>query len=83
MRQLFQFSEHSLLMFKEREIKKSWIELTLKNPQEKILNQEDGTIHFIKTIEEFGNRNLRIIVNPDFKPQKIVTLFFDRRIKRR
>lgn len=41
--------------------------------------KNDGTIHFIKKIKDFDYRYLRIVVN--IQSNKIVTLFFDRRLK--
>jgi hypothetical protein len=77
----FEFSEHASDMLKERNIKKSWVELTLENPDLKE-EKEDGSIHYIKVIKKYGQRYLRVVVNPTERPQKIITLFFDRRLRR-
>ncbi len=78
--QEFTYSKHSINMIIEREIKEQWIIDTLDFPDrtEFIDNNE---LHYIKRIEEFGNRFLRIVINPYTIPKTIVTLFFDRRIK--
>ena len=34
----------------------------------------------IRAIEQYGGRSLRVVVNPNIRPQRIVTVFFDRRI---
>jgi hypothetical protein len=44
---------------------------------------DDGNIHYIKAIKERNNRILHIVVNPNFQPNRIVTLFFDRRLMRK
>jgi hypothetical protein len=44
--------------------------------------EEDGTVHYIKSIKEYEGRYLRIVANSNARPQKIITLFFDRRIRR-
>jgi hypothetical protein len=43
--------------------------------------KEDGTIRYIRAIPEHGGRFLRVIANPI--DLRVVTLFFDRRLKRR
>ena len=43
--------------------------------------KDDGPVHYIRPIEEWGGKYLRVVVNPDAIPWRIVTLFFDRRLK--
>ena len=57
------------------------MKLTIKNPEKREF-KDDGTVHYIKAIEEYGSRYLRVVLNPQSNPLKIVTLFFDRRIRR-
>ncbi len=76
-----EFSEHAYQMLKERDIREDWVKLTLEEPENEEW-QNDGTVHYTKTIEEFGSRILRVVVNPKTKPVKIITLFFDRRLRR-
>ncbi len=78
----YEFSEHAQDMLKERNIQESWVKRTLKKPDKKEV-KEDGTIHYIKSIEEYGGRYLRVVLNPYVDPPKIVTLFFNRRLGRR
>lgn len=77
----YEFSEHAYDMLRERNIRDSWVKLTIEDPEKKEL-KEDGTIHYIRAIEQYGGRYLGVVVNPDVRPQRIVTLFFDRRIRR-
>ena len=76
----YEFSDHAKSMLIERQVPEAWAYLALGKPDETELH-DDGTVHYIKTIEEFGNRHLRVIVNPSVQPHKIVTLFFDRRLR--
>ena len=76
----FEFSEHAENMRKERDILLSWVRLTLEDPVE-TEQKDDGTVHYIRPIEERGGKYLRVVVNPDAIPWRIVTLFFDRRLK--
>ncbi|MDI3542764.1 MAG: hypothetical protein PWP57_367 [Candidatus Atribacteria bacterium] len=78
----FEFSEHAENMREERGILLEWVRLTLEDPV-KTEQKGDGTVHYIRPIEECGEKYLRVVVNPDTVPWRIVTLFFDRRLKRR
>jgi len=68
-------------MLKEREIPPEWAERTRTEP-DRTEDHDDGTKHFIKRIPEFGNRWLRVVVNVVETPEKPVTAFFDRRLRR-
>jgi len=37
--------------------------------------------HYLKRIQDFGDRWLRVVVNPNVEPNRVVTVFFDRRVK--
>lgn len=41
---------------------------------------EDGNVHYLKAIHEFGERVLRVVVNDRVVPRRVVTAFFDRRV---
>lgn len=66
------YSRHFFEMLKEREIKIEWVELCLSYP-DKTDYHKNGTVHYLKVIEAFGNRILRVIVNNQFDPPKIIT----------
>jgi hypothetical protein len=68
-------------MLKERGIQREWTDLAIKSP-DRIEDHEDGTRHYLKQISEFENRWLRIIVNVVSVPEKRITAFFDRRLRR-
>jgi hypothetical protein len=57
------------------------VERTIRNP-DKIEDREDGTQHFLKQIEEYGNRWLRVIVDVRTDSSRAITVFFDRRLRR-
>jgi hypothetical protein len=76
----FEFSDHASRMLVERNISKLWVHKTLADPDTTEFH-DDGTVHYLKAIEEFGNRHLRVIVSPTAQPKKIVTQFFDRRLR--
>ena len=67
---------------KERGIKDNWINETLASP-DIIEEKEDNTKHYIRAIDEREERYLRVIVNPAYSPVLVVTMFFDRRLRRK
>jgi hypothetical protein len=77
----YQLSEHANYVLKERNIKEEWMQVTIENPDKKE-EKKDGTIHFIKSIKEYQGRYLRVVVNAEVTPLRIITLFFDRRLGR-
>ena len=76
----FEYSEHAQDMLDERDIQDSWVRQAIDNP-DRTEFPEDGTVHYIKPIEAFGNRLLRVVVNPVANPPKVITLFFDHRLR--
>ncbi len=76
----FDLSVHLLDSLKQERsnIKIECIEHAISNPDFK-KEVSDDEIKLWKKIPEFGNRFLRVVINP--KKKKIVTAFFDRRFK--
>lgn len=77
----YEFSTHAIKMKLERDIKDEWIVQTILN-YESIIEVHENEVHLIKQIIENDNRFLRIVVNPKKDPKLIITLFFDRRLRR-
>jgi hypothetical protein len=48
---------------------------------EHIEERTDGTVHFIRRIDEYGARYLRVIAVEGSEPLRIITVFFDRRFR--
>ena len=78
----FVYTEHALDMLEERKIKENWVRSALEDPERKE-QKEDGTVDYLKPIEEFDNHYLHVAVNPNVQPPRIITVFFDRRLGRR
>ena len=76
-----EFAEHFKNMLKERSIQQEWADRVLHEPQ-KVEDHEDGTRHFLRQIEEHGDQWLRVVVNIQVEPNRAVTAFFDRRLRR-
>lgn len=62
------------------EIKMEWIANALEAPLI-VKNVSDYEAHFYKAIPQYGNRILKVVVNPLKK--LIITAFFDRRMKKK
>ncbi len=77
----YHVSEHAVDMLKERGIQESWVNQTLAEPQTKKV-MPDGTTHYMRPIKEHGGRFLRVVVNEGPAPGKIITVFFDRRLRK-
>ena len=80
MKNNYKYSKHIQERIKQRNIKKEWIDDTIKNPDkyEKTSNIEE---QFFKRIIKFSGRCLKVIVNPLTKI--IVTAFFDRKMTKK
>jgi len=76
-----QLSTHAIQMLHERRIAEEWVWRVVKFPDSIELG-DDHNLHYMKAILERGGRVLRVVVNEDVKPNRIVTIFFDRRLTR-
>lgn len=77
----FSFTSHAKYMLEERKISEEWVWRTIENPSRK-KKGKDGNMHYTKPIKERDGRVLRVVINPYVDPRRIVTVFFDRRLKR-
>ena len=77
-----EFSKHAQEVIRERHIPEDWVRRTIAQP-DRHEAPPDGTMHYIKAIPEHGERYLRVVINPAVTPQRVVTVFFDRRLGRR
>jgi hypothetical protein len=77
-----EYSKHFDKMLEEREIPAKWVEQAITAP-DKIENRKDGTRHYIKKIPEYENRWLRVVINANVNPNRAITAFFDRRLRRK
>lgn len=75
----FEFSTHAQDMLEERNIREEWVWRTIRTPSSKARGK-DGNMHYTKPIRERDGRILHVVVNPFADPQRIVTIFFDRRL---
>ncbi len=73
-------SAHFRDMMEERGISQEWVDRVLQEP-DRTEDHDDGTKHYLKQIPEYDDRWLRIVVNVQMKPNRLVTPFFDRRLE--
>ncbi len=73
-------SIHFVSMLNERSILREWVERAVKDP-DRTIEPGDGTKHFMKRIDEYEGRWLRVVVNVAADPNRFVTVFFDRRLR--
>ena len=76
-----EYTKHFTQMLEERNIRREWVDQTLSTPDD-LENHEDGTQHFIKQIPENENRWLRVVINASANPNRAITAFFDRRLRK-
>ena len=74
------FTAHARTMMHERGIQEDWIRNTVHNPDSTELRQDDE-VHYLKMIPENGGKVLRVVINPSVDPKRVITMFFDRRVK--
>ena len=77
-----EWSQHAKEMLIERRLREEWVVGAIAFPDRSEVHG-DGSTHYIKAVPEHGGRFLRVIVNRDKSPNRIVTAFFDRRLGRR
>ncbi len=77
--QSFELSHHASDVLERRGIRLEWVEKTLQEPIETHADPKDPDLqHALRPIEDFGERTLRVVYNPQCSPPLIVTAFFDR-----
>jgi len=77
----YTYSGHAETAQKERRISDELIESCLEEP-DCVERKCYGTIHYCKRFERLSGRWLRVVVNEYPVPPVIVTVFFDRRLRR-
>jgi hypothetical protein len=78
----YEFTSHAKKALEEREISVSWLERTLTAPELVLPDPDDaGVERRYRKIPEFGGRVLRVAVNTRVEPVRIVSVFFDRKMK--
>ena len=72
------FTAHAKDMLKERGILEEWVLQTIQDADQKKLGN-DSNAHYFKLLPGRENHILHVVVNETVEPNRIVTLFLDRR----
>lgn len=74
-------TQHARDALEKREIQVRWVERAMAAPEAVETDRVDPALeHRLIRIPEAGNRVLRVIVNRQSSPMRVVTVFFDRRV---
>lgn len=80
----YEFTIHAAANVADREIEGAWVEKAIFHPELVLPDGDDPELeHRLARIEAFGNRVLRVIVNPACSPLRVVTVYFDRTMKKK
>ena len=78
----YELTAHAATVVKERAIDAAWITRVLAEPKRTEPDRLDQSlVHALAPIPEWGNRVLRVVYNPNVEPLRVVTAYFDRRLK--
>jgi hypothetical protein len=78
----YELTKHAQEALEEREIPVEWLERTLCAPELVLPDPDDVTVERrFRPIPEYGGRVLRVAVNTAVEPNRVVSVFFDRRMK--
>jgi hypothetical protein len=80
----YDLSRHAKDVISERYIRLAWLEQVLDSPELVEADRDDPELmHHVGRIKEHGNRALRVVFNNSASPVRIVTVYFDRKLKGR
>lgn len=78
----YELTKHAKRALAEREIALEWVERTIAMPELSLPDPDDAAVERrYRKIPEFGGRVLRVAVNTAVEPNRIVSVFFDRKMK--
>ena len=79
----YELSHHAFVRLQERKIDYGWLEQAIIHPEKTEPDPDDPALeHRLAAIAERDYRVLRVVCDPRATPLKIVTVHFDRSIKR-
>lgn len=80
----YTFTEHARKVLAERQIPLEWLEHVLHQPVLREPDPDDASLErCYRPIPEFGGRVLRVVVNTSVEPVRVVSVFFDRKMRGR
>ena len=81
----YKLTEHARESLRKRpDIREEWVERVLDQPERVETDRVDPELeHRLGRIDEYEGRVLRVIVKRDTAPLRIITFYFDRRMRTR
>jgi Domain of unknown function (DUF4258) len=80
----YDLSRHARDVISARQVGPAWIEQVLDSPEVVEADRDDPeSMHHVGRIKEHGDRALRVVFNKSVNPVRIVTVYFDRKMKGR
>jgi hypothetical protein len=80
----YTLTEHARKVLTERQIPLEWLERVLHQPDLREPDPNDASLERrYRPITEFDGRVLRVVVNTSVEPERVVSIFFDRRMRGR
>jgi hypothetical protein len=78
----YELTVHARDVMQKRGINEDWLERALDAPGWREVDNIDTSLeHYMVAIPEFGDRVLRVIINPHVDPVRVITMYFDRRVR--
>lgn len=78
----YELTKHAAERMSERNIQPEWVERALSSPQRDQEHESDPELrHALVTIPENGDRVLRVIYNATCNPIRVVSVYFDRKLR--
>ncbi|MFN0149676.1 MAG: DUF4258 domain-containing protein [bacterium] len=79
----FELTAHAKESLRKRpNIRLEWVERVIEGPERVEVDRVDAELeHRLGRVPEYGGRVLRVIVRRGTSPLRIVTLFFDRKMR--
>ena len=78
-----EFTQHAMDAMNERSIAIEWVEDAVSMPDLRTPDPSDPEVErFYRRIPQRDDRVLRVVVNTRFAPWRVVSVFFDRRMRR-
>lgn len=78
----YELSQHAQDALTERAISLDWLERVLNTPEKTEPDQTDAqAVHHLGRIVEHGNRVMRVVINQQVNPVRVITVYFDRKMK--
>ncbi len=78
----YTLSKHAKKVLAEREIPLEWLERALNEPLLRAPDPDDASLERrYRPIPEYEGRVLRVVINLSVEPIRVVSVFFDRKMR--